>query len=133
MKGILRNYLINLSALAAASQVLPTVVITDGIRGLATATLALMIINILLIPFIKILLLPLNLLTLGLFSWLTNVLALYLLVRTIPVLQISPYYFPGFEYNGFIVPSLDLSIFQVSIVASIIIGTVINFLKWLTK
>lgn len=97
------------------------------------ASLAFMLANILLIPFVKILLLPLNLLTLGVFAWLSNVLVLYLLASVVPNFKLLPYHFPGFVSGGFSVPALDLSVFHVAIVASFIIGFIVHFIHWLVK
>lgn len=91
-----------------------------------------MAINFLLVPLLKILFLPLNLLTLGLFAWITNVLALYALTTIVSDFQLVPYAFAGLNYNGFILPAYDLSPFLVAIVASFIIGIITHFLQWLS-
>lgn len=94
--------------------------------------LAFMGINFLLVPILKILFLPLNLLTLGLFAWITNVLALFALTTVVSDFQLIPYVFPGYNYNGFNLPSYDLSPFLVAIVASFLIGIITHFLQWLS-
>ena len=91
-----------------------------------------MLINFLLVPILKILFLPLNLLTLGLFAWITNVLALYALTTVVSDFQLVPYAFPGFEFNGFNLPPYDLSPFLVAIIASFLIGVATHFLQWLS-
>lgn len=133
MKGILRSYIINVGAIWLASQLIPSLVIVGGVRGLLLGSLAFMIANILLVPFLKIILLPLNLLTLGIFAWLANVLALYFLVSTVSYFQLLPYNFPGMYYGGFIIPGMELSTFQVAILVSFIIGFVIHFIHWIIK
>lgn len=133
MKSLLRNFLINLGALWVTAEILPALVISGGIRGLVIGALAFMSMNLLLVPLLRILLLPLNLLTLGIFAWLSNVLALYLLASVIPNFQLIPYNFPGFDYQGFIVPAIELSTFQGAIVVSLVLGLIIHFTHWLTK
>lgn len=133
MKSLLKIYLINMGSLLAATQILPALSITDGLKGLLIASAAFMGANILLIPLLRILLLPLNLITVGLFSWLANVIALYFLVTVVPSFKISFYYFQGGNYDGFSIPSFDLSPFWVVIVASFIIGFIHHFLNWLIK
>lgn len=133
MKSLLRRFLITLGALWITTRILPSILITGGARGLIITTLAFMLTDLLLIPLIKILLLPLNLLTLGLFAWVTNVLALYFLVSVIPNVKVLPFSFPGVTLNGFIVPAVDLSTFQVVVVASLLIGAIIHFVHWLIK
>lgn len=133
MKTIIRHFLINLGALWVTTQILPAISLTGGIQGLLIGALAVMVANILLIPVLKILLLPLNLLTLGLFAWLSNVLALYFLVNVVPYFKIGVYHFSGIFWQGFSLPSADLTIFQVVILASFILGAMINFANWLMK
>lgn len=125
--------MITAGVLWATSQILPAFTFIGGIRGFLIGTLAFMLANILLIPLLKVLLLPLNLLTLGLFAWLSNVIALYVVVNLIPSFQVLPYFFPGVNIVGFAIPSATLSIFQVVIVASILISLMINFVRWLIK
>ncbi|MFH0936814.1 MAG: phage holin family protein [Candidatus Daviesbacteria bacterium] len=133
MKSILRNYLVNLGALWITTQIFPALSITEGLKGLLIGALAFMAANILLVPLIKILLLPLNLLTVGIFSWLINVLAFYLLIKIIPNFQISTYYFSGLYYEGFSIPGMELSSLQVVVVAALLIGAIIHFINWLIK
>lgn len=133
MKALIRNYLINLGALWVTSQIIPSLSILGGFRGLFIAALTFMVANILLVPFLKIILLPLNLLTLGIFAWLANVLALYFLATVVPSFQLLPYNFTGFYYEGFIVPAINLSTFQTTIVVSLVIGFIIHFVNWLVK
>lgn len=133
MKSIIKHFLINLGALWITTQILPAISLTGGIKGLFIGALAFMVANILLVPILKILLLPLNLLTLGLFAWLSNVIALYFLVNVVPYFEVGVYHFSGIYWEGYAIPSVDLTVFQVVIVASFILGFIINFANWLTK
>lgn len=133
MKSLLRNFFINLSALWATAYFLPAFSISEGIKGYLLGALFFMIANLSLVPLLKLLLLPLNLLTLGLFTWVGNILALYLLVTNIPSFSVHPYLFPGVNLNGFIIPPAPLSSFHVAILASFMIGLIIHSLSWLLK
>ncbi len=92
-----------------------------------------MVINMLVVPLLKIMFLPLNLLTLGLFSWIVNVLALYLLTRIVSELKLVPFEFQGANLAGVIIPPMDLNVLMVAIIASFVIGFTSHFLTWLTK
>lgn len=131
MKGVLRYYLINLVALWATTEVLPALSYTGGIKTLGIGAVVFSVINFALVPLLKVLLLPLNLLTLGFFAWLTNVIALYALTSFIPKFKLLPYHFPGFESGGFALPAFDLTAFWVAVLASILIGLFTHFLQWL--
>ncbi len=132
MKTILRYFLINLSSLWVTTKLLPGLTYTGGVKSLFLGAAAFMVINIILVPFLKILLLPLNLLTLGLFAWITNVLALYALTTVVSDFQLTPYYFPGTEVFGVIIPPLELTTFWVAVVASLLIGLITHTLQWLS-
>lgn len=132
MKSLLRYFLINLVALWATAQIIQGFEFDGGVRTIVIASLVFTAINIILLPLLKILLLPLNLLTLGLFSWLTNVLALYALTNVVTDFKLLPYYFPGWTANGFSIPAVDLTTFWVAVLASFLIGFFSHFLHWLS-
>lgn len=132
VKTILRYFLINLTALWITTRIVTGLTYTGGIKTLFLGALAFALINILLVPLIRILLLPLNLFTLGLFAWLTNVLALYALTTVVSGFALMPYAFAGFNYNGFTIPAVELSTFWVAAAASFFIGIITHFLQWLT-
>ena len=132
MKTILRFFLINLTSLWVTTIILPGLTYTGGLKSLALGAAAFMLINLILVPLLKILLLPLNLLTLGLFAWITNVLALYALTTAVSDFKLVPFTFTGFSSSIFTLPAFLMSPFLVAVVASLLIGIITNFLQWLT-
>lgn len=130
MKTLLRYFLINLTSLVVASKLIPGLTYTGGIKSLIIGAGAFMLINLILVPLLKILFLPLNLLTLGLFSWIVNVLALYALT-TISSFVLVPFNFSGITISGIIIPPLTLTVFWVAVAASFLIGVITQFLQWL--
>lgn len=133
MKTLLRNILLNAGVLWLTTQLLPSFNISGGFQGLLIGASAFMLASIILVPLLRILLLPLNLLTVGIFAWLSNVIALYILVTMVPYFVLNEYFFTGTQINGFIIPPMILSKFQVAAVASLIIGLITHFVKWLIK
>ena len=133
MKTVLRNYLINFAALAFTTMILPGLTYSDGFFTLAKGALGLMLINLAIVPLLKIMFLPLNLLTLGFFTWIIDVMALYFLTTVIPQIKLIPYSFPGANFNGFIIPQADMNVLTIAIVASFLIGFLSHFLHWLAK
>lgn len=132
MKTILRYYLINFGALWLTSQIVPGFVYDGGITTLFKAGLVFTGINLILVPVLKILLLPLNLLTLGFFAWVANVIALFVLIKLVPNLHVTSFYFSGYYIGGFIIPATDLSAFWTAIIVSLVIGAITHFLHWLS-
>lgn len=131
MKTLLRYFLINLASLWIITEIIPGLTYTGGMKTLFIGGLAFAIINIFLVPLIKVLLLPLNIFTLGFFAWLTNVLALYALTTIVSGFHLVPYKFPGLAYSGFTIPPTDLSVFWVAVLASFLIGIITHILQWL--
>lgn len=132
MKTLLRYFLINLVSLWATTRIIPGLTYTGGPKSLILGGLAFMLINFLLVPLLRILFLPLNLLTLGLFAWVVNVLALYALTTVVSDFKLVPYAFSGYTYNGITLPPYDLSPFLVAVTASLLIGIITHFLQWLS-
>lgn len=114
------------------SQILPGFTYTGGVKTLVLGAIGLMFINVIIVPLLKIMFLPLNLLTLGLFTWVINVIGIYLLTTFMPQIKILPYYFLGADFNGFTIPATELNILQVAVIASFLIGFSSHFLQWLS-
>ncbi len=131
MKTLLRYFLINLVSLYTATRLIPGLTYSGGIKSLFLGAAAFMLINFIMVPLLKILFLPLNLLTVGLFSWLINVLALYALTTIVSDFQLLPYTFQGLYISGFNIPQTDLSPFLVAVAASFVIGVITHFLQWI--
>ena len=92
-----------------------------GFTGLLTTSVILVLANKLLRPLLNLLLLPLNLITLGLFRWVTNVLVFYLVTLVSPYLSVT-----GFTFNH-----VYLSRFWVLVLASFLISLIHSTVRWL--
>ncbi len=82
--------------------------------------------NLLVAPIIKLLLLPINLLTLGLFRWLTQVIVIYLFDLFYTSVTISSYYFGGFRNGLFELPAGNLAFFWVLVLSALIMSLTYN-------
>jgi putative membrane protein len=133
MKTLLRSYLINFGAIWVTTKLLPGLHYSGGIKTLLIGAIGLMIINFALVPLIKLMFLPLNLLTLGLFAWIVNVLAIYLLTTFVPAFKLFPYSFPGTSIGSVSIPAMELNVLMVAIVTSFLIGLISHFLQWLVS
>lgn len=131
MKTLLRYFLINLVSLYVTTRYIPGLTYTGGVKSLVIGALAFMLINFILVPLLKILFLPLNLLTVGLFGWLVNVLALYALTTIVSDFVLMPFYFQGATIAGITLPAMELTTFWVAVLASFMIGTITHFFQWL--
>lgn len=133
MKSLFRSYLISLISLYLAALLIKGFTYQGGPQTLLLGAGAFTVINWFVRPVVKILLLPFNILTLGLFSWLINVGLLYLLTVLVPQFSVNSWYFSGLNIDGFIVPAVNFSILLTYIAASFLISLSGSFLQWLTK
>jgi putative membrane protein len=133
MKSLLRNFLINLITLIIVTKILPGLVILGGMRGYILSAIALMILNVAIIPLLKVMFLPLNILTLGLFTWAINVIGLYVLTALFPQIKLVPFEYSGWDLGWVIIPPYDLNILMVAVLSSLLLGFIAHFLHWLSK
>lgn len=133
MKKILRAFVINLAAVIVISQIISGFKISEGYEGIILTSAVLTGVNFGIKPLIKLLLLPINLLTLGAFRWLTNVFSLYLVTLIVPHLSVVGYDFPGFVYQGFVIPEMYLAKIWVLVISSFLISLLTTFFFWLFK
>lgn len=129
----LKAFVFNLTALWFATELIEGVAYANGYQTILMAAFALTLINLLVRPLIKLLFLPINLITLGAFRWLINVVALYLVTLFVPQFKISPFFFAGFSSGGFSLPQVYLGAFWVYVIVSLLISLITTFLFWLTK
>ena len=133
MKSILRRVVFYSVALFLTAQMLEGVRVEGGLIMYVVGGIALSVLFFLVKPVLSIVTLPLNIITLGLFSFLINAIILYLLTIFVPNISISAFKFSGFSFWGFVVPQFQINNFFAFIVASILISLIVGFLKWLIK
>lgn len=86
------------------------------------ASLVFVIFNFILSPVIKLLLLPINLLTLGLFRWVSGVLVLYLFDLLYDGISIAAFNYPGYNSSLLALPAGHLNLFWVLVLTSLIMS-----------
>lgn len=80
-------------------------------------------------PVLAIIFLPVNILTLGLLSWLVNVVILYLWTIFVPNVHLATWIFPGISTAGFVVPAVNLSYTWTLIAVSLVIVFIVTALE----
>jgi len=81
-------------------------------------------------PVLKLISLPLNLFTFGLFSFFSGALLLYLVSIAVGGFSIVPFDFPGVEISGFFVPKFHAIAMFSALIASIFISWLSTLLRW---
>ncbi len=133
MKSFLRTVLFNSFSLFVLSQVIPGFKVSGGLVTFLFGGLALSILFIVIKPILNLLTLPLNLVTLGMFSFLSNVIIFYLLTVFVPQIGITAFTFEGINYAGFVIPKMAVNVIISFIVVAVGQSLVVTFLSWLTK
>lgn len=129
MKHFFRSVVSFVFALWLTSALIPSLVIAGNIWGMLSAGLALTIMMIILKPLIALILLPVNILTLGLLGWFVNVIVLYLWSALIPQVTLRPWTFPGVTWGGFVVPPANLSYTWTLIIVSLVVTAIVSVLS----
>lgn len=133
MKSLLRSLFVNALVLYFAILVYPGIVYNGQLKTLLLAALTLTLLNNFIKPVIKLLLLPINLITLNLFGWVANVITLFLVTVLVSGFEVVPFHFEGITTNGFVVPSMDLSLVISFILGSLLISLAAALIGWLLR
>ena len=131
MKSLLRSVVLNAAVIFFAALVLPGLSYSNDFQVLILAAAVLGLVNLVVRPIVKLVTLPINLLTLGIFSWVVNVLMLYLVTRLIPGFEISSFHFEGWTYQGFIISAMEVGLLSSYILSSFIISLLTSVFGWL--
>lgn len=131
MKPIIRAFLVNLLALYLLNRLVSGFAYSGGFQTLVLAALALAVINFIIKPLVKLFFLPLNILTLGLFSLVINASMIYLLTLIIRQIKIYPWQFPGISYQGFNVPPIAFNFVATLIICAFTVSFVSAVFNWL--
>ena len=122
MKYITRLFLFTVFALWLTSQLLPALTITGGWHTMLLAGVVLSLLMLIVAPLLRILFIPINIITFGLLSWLINVIVLYILTIFVPEVVVRAWTFPGFMWAGFVIPKQPLS-YPLALIASSLLVT----------
>lgn len=129
MKKILKYTLLIAFTLALQNQFWHNFVFSQNVWTIVKVAFILAIFEILLKPIIKILLLPINILTLGLFRIVINTVGLYLAVFLLSDFQVNPIITNPFIWQGISIPAFSFFGFWAYVVNS----TTQNFILFLFK
>lgn len=133
MKYLIRVFLFNLFGIWIVSQIVPTITVSGGWQVLVLAGITLSLLMLIVKPILKILFIPINLLTFGLLSWFVNVIVIYILTILVPEVSIRPWQFSGGAWAGFVIPAIHFTYFASLVVTSLAITFVTNILHQLSE
>lgn len=133
MKKLIKRFTRYLIALEISSQLIPGFSYRGGVKTLLLASLVFVLLNKFLKPILKIFFLPINLLTLGFFRWITNALLIFILQLIVKDLSITGFQFAGFELYGFVAPSIYFSPIFAYVAVAFLITLIYQYFIWLNS
>lgn len=122
-------FIFSIVGLWFTTQLLPGVVIVGSWQTLVAAGIILTLLTIFIQPLLKILFIPINFLTLGLASWLVDVMIFWLLTILMPQIQIQAWTFSGADLGGIIIPRISINYTGTLILATLILVLFTNLLQ----
>lgn len=133
MKHLIRVFLFNVFALWLTSQILPGIVVSGGWQTILFAGFILCLLMLIVAPILKILFIPINILTFGLLSWLVNVMVIYLLTLFVPEIVVNSWVFAGWTWAGFVIPSFEVGYFLSLVLTSFSIAAITDILHYVSE
>ncbi len=133
MKSFIRNIFINSLSIFLLAQYVPALKVSGGLITVIAGGIALSLLFMLVKPVLNIISLPLNLVTMGLFSFLTNAIIFYLLTVFVPGISISAFLFNGASFAGFIIPKMYFNTLFAYILIALLQSLMVTFVSWLIK
>lgn len=133
MKTILRHYVIDTVALFLLSKIATGMLFENGLVTLLLAGLALSLSSLLIKPIINILLLPINLVTFGLFKWLSSAIAFYIVTLIVPGFKIVGFNFSSLSTTWFEIPGISFSGLFAYLAFSFLLSLIASLVHWLIK
>lgn len=134
MKRILRSFLIEIGCLFLVTQVASGIEFKNGLESLVIAGVALTLATFVAKPIINILLLPLNLVTFGVFKWISQAVTLFLVDLVLNDFAVTKFAFMGYNTTWVYVPPLELGNIVLAYIAfSLLISIIGGVIYWLVK
>lgn len=100
MKTVVRAAIVSIFSILILSWIFPQSFTVANSLTLLMAGVVLALLQTLVQPVLKLMFLPINMLTLGVFGWVINVLMLWLAMQIVPGFEIHTIQILGFEFSG---------------------------------
>lgn len=133
MKKVLLQLLVIGVTLALVDFLIPGITLSNSLDGLVLVTLVFAAINTFVKPLLKILSLPIEVATLGVFTVVINTVLLLMVDYILVPLTIASFWFPGLTYGPVIIAPMRVPALLTAIIASLLISSISSALIWLTK
>lgn len=133
MKRIIRHFVIDTFSLWVVTQMAGGLIFEKGLYTLLLTGAAVTAVSFLAKPAINLLLLPLNLVTFGLFRWVSAAIVLYIATLIVPMFKVASFSFAGYYSRWIDIPAMNLKGFLAFIAFSFLLSLITSFIYWLIK
>lgn len=133
MKRIIKNFIVNTVTIYLISQVVSGMTFANGITTLLLTGAVLSVSQAIVKPLINLLLLPINLITFGLFKWVSYAITLYIVTLVVPGFDIANFYYAGINTYWLSVPTINFPGVLGLIAFSFVISLISSIISWLMK
>lgn len=133
MKRIIRHYVVDTFSLWTISQLASGLVFEKGVETLALAGVGVMLISLLAKPVINLLLLPLNLVTFGLFRWVSAAIVIYIVTLVVSGFKVIGFQFHGISSAWIDLPSINFNGVLAYVGFSFLFSLISQSIYWLIK
>jgi putative membrane protein len=133
MKGYLLSFIISTLAFMSTTFVITGLNYHGNTTVLLEVSAAFGLLEVFVRPILKLLLLPLNFLTLGFLSGVSGLLIIWLLTVLVPRFSLTDTHFPGYTISHITIPSFDLNVFLTALIGALLISVISSILYWITK
>ncbi len=131
MKTFLRNIFIAFLSLFLIAKICGAINFSENYLVLLWAAFFLTLLNLIVKPILNLLLMPINLLTLGAFRWVINVIVLFMVTIIVTDFKIVGFNFPGYSIGGFVIPNLSFPLFWALILVSFLQEIIKSAISWI--
>lgn len=132
MKFLFRMFVFSAIALYATSFIMKgSFVISTDPKNIALAAVLVAAVHYLARPIMKIIFLPLNIITIGLFSFVAYILLFNFMINSFGYITIHPWTFPGISAFGYSLAKTDLNYWMTLFSSSFMLSFFINLLELL--
>lgn len=133
MKHFVKTWVFNVFAIWIIHEWIPAFIVGGGWKNIIISGGILSLLLLFIRPIIKILFIPINFLTLGLISWMVNVIVFYLFTLVAPDVTIVPWMYPGWSWQGFTIPSTTIPYLGTLVLVTLSITVITQFLDQITS
>jgi len=133
MRAIFKHFIIDTVSLYLISQSITGLVFENGFYTLLLTGLVLMLTTMIVKPVINLLLLPINLITFGLFKWVAYAISFYLVTLLVPGFKLLDFFYKGYSSNLFSIPVISLTGTLAFLAFAFLISFISSLMYWIFK